>query len=529
MKLNKLVNNNSLTYTIIFYLLASLLISCSQESNDYSYESINKTVSEYQLGEIDQSSPLNYYLTRAYALLEGKESLMATISTSKFEMDMNVPDESVSETLKSRILSEKILEVVTYKDSVAAVVTEDVDEWILLNYTWIEDGKWVNGGQGFAESLKEVDDQLKADLPIHYSNLPRIQAIKNVPSNAQPFVDYIRTAESPKDFMMSQLASHRLVIGGEYHRRKVSWDMYSDLINDPHFVDVCGTIFMELPSHRQSTMDEFMCSNSMNPELVLDIFRDEQIHGWWDKGEYDFICRVWSINRNLPDEKRIKIILADYQIPYSSIQNTDELKSALDSEENRNTHMADVIENYISNKDDFRNCLFLVGAAHAYKSSVPGVGEEVGTAGAQLTERLGASDVYIVFQHVLPGDNSGRHKSQIRGGIFDRAFEINGNRPVGFSLEGSPFGEEPFDGLYELKYKAETGLYKDNYDGYLFLHELSSEPQNGPLMDVFNDSFISEMKRRSRYMGWNNREDIWFGYNVDELSKDKIEQALLED
>ncbi|MCQ2117658.1 MAG: hypothetical protein MJY76_05940 [Bacteroidales bacterium] len=525
----KLFSNHNLFCQFSICLLVYLLISCSQRTEDYSYDSINKAVSEYQLGKINQSSPLNYYLTKVYALLEGKESLLAKISTSKFELDINVPDEAVSEIMKNRILSEKILEIVTYKDSVAAVVTEDVDGLILLNFTWIEGGKWVNGGQGLAESQEEADDLLKVNLPIHYSNLPRIQAIKNVPSNAQPFADYIRTAASPKDFMLSQLALHRLVIVGEYHRRKVSWDMYSDLIDDPRFADVCGTIFMELPSHRQSTMDEFLTSSTMNPELVLEIFRDEQIYGWWDKGEFDFICDLWRLNRKIPADKRINIRLADFQIPYSDIQSSDELKAAVDNEENRNTHMADVIEKYISTKEDHRSCLFMVGAAHVYKSPVPSVEEEVGTAGAQLAERLGPSDVFLVFQHVLPGDNSGKHKSQIRGGIFDKAFEINDNRPVGFSLVGSPFGEEPFDGLYELKYNAKAGKYKDNYDGYLFLHELKSEPRNEPLMDVFDNSFISEMKRRSHYTGWDNHKDVWFGYNADELSKDKIEQALSDD
>lgn len=486
--------------------LVCLLCSCAQETEKYSYENIDKAVSEYRLGEIDQSSPLNYYLTRAYALSEGERGLMAKISTSKFELDTTAPRNAVSDAAKNRILSEKILEIITYKDSVAAVVTEDKDGWILLNYTWIEDGKWVNGGQGLAESREEVDSLVKAGLPTHYSNLPRIEAIKNLPSSPQPFADYIRTAASPKEFMLSQLASHRLVIGGEYHRRKVSWDMYSELISDPRFADVCGTIFMELPSHRQAMMDAFMNANTMNPELILSIFRDEQIYGWWDKGEYDFICQVWRLNRKLPAEKRIAVRLADFQIPFSAIQTPDEYKAAVGSEESRNTHMADVIEKYISGKEDHRNCLFMVGAAHVYKSPVPSVGENVPTAGAQLAERLGASDVFLVFQHALPRDNSGRHQSQIRGGIFDQAFEMNGNRPVGFILAGSPFGEEPFDGLYELKYNIKAGRYKDNYDGYLFLHELSGEPQNGPLMEVFDDAFIAEMNRRFHYAGMDDRE-----------------------
>ena len=122
----------------------------------------------------------------------------------------------------------------------------------------------------------------------------------------------------------------------------------------------------------------------------------------------------------------------------------------------------------------------------------------------------------------------GGHRSAIRGGIFDQAFAEVGNRPVGFALQGSPFGKEPFDGIYEMKYEAKTGTYQDNFDGYLFLHPLADEPTNEPLWAVFSDQFISEMQRRSAYMGWDKYKDVWFGYNLSELTKEKIRQALPE-
>ena len=120
----------------------------------------------------------------------------------------------------------------------------------------------------------------------------------------------------------------------------------------------------------------------------------------------------------------------------------------------------------------------------------------------------------------------GGHRSAIRGGIFDQAFAEVGNRPVGFVLKGSPFGKEPFDGIYEMKYQAGTGAYQDNFDGYLFLHPLDGEPTNEPLWEVFSDQFISEMQRRSAYMGWGEDKGVWFGYKASELTKERIRQAL---
>jgi len=457
---------------------------------------------------------------------------MAKMSTIKLELDTCEVDVAVDSAKKQRILDEKIVKIVIYKDTVAAIVTEYGD-WQIFSYTWIENGKWVNGGQGLAENMEDTDRQLKENMPNIYRDLPRIKAISTLPSDTRPFVDFLkRQTLCPQDFLLQQIATHKLVINGEYHRRKVSWDMLRRLIALPDFPKVCGTIFMELPSREQPTMDLFMGSDKLNGELILNIFRNEQLNGWWDKDEYDFICDVWQLNQHLQKGERINIRFVDFQIPYSQIQTAEEFRAATDAAENRNTHMADVIEQYINNKTDTRGSMFLVGCGHAYKSDLAGFasaggdGKEELTTGAQLAQRLGSENVFTVFQHVMPCDNSGGHRSLIRGGILDQAFAENGNRPVGFVLQGSPFGKEPFDGVYERKYNAGTGTYQDNFDGYLFLCPLNEEPQSEPLLEVFSDQFVAEIQRRSAYMDWDGRPETMFGYKVSELTKDKIHQAL---
>lgn len=515
---------------LLAMLPAATFISAQEQ---FIQQQINRRVSEYNHVGIDQSSPLSYYLSRAYIMAEGKMGQMAKMSTAKFELDtceVNVPVDSAK---KQRILDEKILKIVIYKDSVAAIVTEYSENWQLFSYTWIENGKWMNGGQGMAEGMENTDRQIKENLPLLYQDLPRIKEITTPPTDTRPFADFLKQQHlSPEKFVLQQIAKHKLVINGEYHRRKVSWDMLRRLIALPDFSKACGTIFMELPSREQPTMDLFLGTDKLNGELILNIFRNEQLHGWWDKGEYNFICDIWRLNQLLPQEKRIKIQLVDFQIPYSQIQTAEEYREAIMRAENRNTHMADVIEQYIKTRSDTRGCLFLVGCAHVFKSNVAGIasaggdGKEEMTAGAQLAQRFGSKNVFTVFQHVLPCDNSGRHRSFIRGGVFDQAFAENGNQPVGFLLQGSPFGKEPFDGIYELKYKAGTGTYQDNFDGYLFLHSLKDEPQSTPLLEVFNDEFVTEIQRRSTYFDWNGRSEIFFGHKVSELTKELIHKEL---
>lgn len=521
-------NSLGLALSAVSVLIAQL--SYSQEwPAGFSETQIDKKVSEFHWTAPDQSSALDLFLTFQNAQAEGKNGLIASISTIKFQLDPNAKDKPVSSNYKNQLLEERILKQVTYRDSVAAVVTKNAMDWYLFTYTWIEKGKWVNGGQGMAFAESEVDSLLTLYLPERYRDLDRIEAIAAVPSDTKPFVDFLKQqSDSPEQFLLNQLKTHKLVINGELHRRKVSWDMMRRLVALEAFPDVCGTVFLELPSWHQADMDAFLTCRDFRPELVLDIFRDEQINGWYDKGEFDFICDIWRINQTLPAEKRISIRLADFQIPYSKIPDAEAWQAAQAEVEPRNTHMADVIERYIKSGADNRSCLFEVGLTHAYNNDrLISLDREAGpVAGAQLKQRLGDDAVFTVIQHIISGDNGGRHRSPVRGGIFDDAFAANGNKPVGFVLRDSPFGKEPFDASYEHKYLADTGSYEDNYDGYLFLHPLDDEPQNEPLYAVFDDGFIQEMKRRAIYLGWEDRTDIWYGVKSAELSREYILNRL---
>lgn len=307
--------------------------------------------------------------------------------------------------------------------------------------------------------------------------------------------------------------------------------MLKRLISLPDFSETVGCVFMELPSWHQSTMDKFMNNDTIDSNLIIQIFQDEQLNGWWDRGEFEFLCQLWEINQSLSDDKKIKVILADYQVPYSKITNRQDAKEL----EDRNTHMANIVVDTIKNSKDKRGNLFLVGCAHAYKSNQSGIasaafGQENGlTAGAQIAKALGDDNVFTVFQHVMCGDNHGGNISAIRGGIFDKAFELNGNQPIGFKLANSPFGAEPFDGIYEIKYKTATGRFEDNFDGYLFLAPLSNEPKAVPLTEIFTDEFVAEMKRRADVMGYDNLRQIWFGRRASDLTKEYIIETLMKE
>lgn len=519
---------------IFSLMLLGTALGCFAEAlHGFNVEKIDRKVREFKLDSIDLSSPLDYFLSRAQVRLSGKFKNWELISTSMFNYNEDVPDDIVDDALRNAVLNETIDYIVTYRDSVASIVTHtDGDDFLLLNNCWLEDGRWVNRGQGLADDWADAQEQLSRQMPEALYNLPRVAVINNMPKDVKPFVDYISNVTlSPEDFLLEMLASHKVVINGEYHRRKVSWDMLKRLIAKPEFPETVGCVFMELPSWHQPTMDRFMDADSLNTELLLQIFRDEQPNGWWDRGEYEFLCDLRKLNQSLPAEKKIRVVLADYQIPYSQITTPEDAREL----EDRNTHMANVVTGTVRNSSDPRSNLFLVGCAHAYKSNQAGFassadGEDAAlTAGAQIVQSLGNENVFTVFQHVLPGDNRGRNRAPIRGGFFDEAFALNGNKPVGFRLAGSPFGKEPFDGIYEIKYKTATGSYQDNYDGYLFLGPLADEYEAIPLTEIFTDEFVAEMQRRAAVLGYENLRGLWFGRKSTELTKDYILRTLTEE
>lgn len=520
--------------TIISQILIALaLVGYAQSLPGFKIEKIDRQVKEYQLDSINLSSPIDYFLSRAQVRLSGKFKNWGPISTSMFDYSADVPDEEITDNIRNYILNEKIDYVVTYRDSVASIVTHNEGEGIfLLNNCWLEDGKWVNRGQEIAESWDEAQQTLFAQLPEALYNLPRIAVINRLPDDVKPFIDYISGIElSPEEFLLEMLGSHKVVINGEYHRRKVSWDMLKRMISLPEFPEKAGCVFMELPSWHQPTMDAFMSSDTLNTNLIFRIFQDEQLNGWWDRGEYEFLCMLWQINQSLPLSKRIRVVLADYQMPYSKITKREEAREL----EDRNSHMAKIVVNTVQNCADSRGNLFIVGCAHAYKSNQAGFASAAFgkkselTAGAQIAKALGEDNVFTIFQHVMPGDNHGSNKSAIRGGIFDAAFAQNGNKPIGFRLAHSPFGAEPFDGIYEIKYKTATGCYQDNFDGYLFLAPLADEPKAKPLIEIFTDEFVAEMKRRALAMRYDNVRRIWFGRPAPELTKEYIIETLLQE
>ena len=111
-----------------------------------------------------------------------------------FDFSADIPDEVIDDNIRDNVLNEKIDYIVTYRDSVASIVTHtDGEDILLLNNCWLEDGRWVNRGQGLAGNWDDAQEQLFHQLPEALYNLPRVAVINNLPKDVTPFLSYIST------------------------------------------------------------------------------------------------------------------------------------------------------------------------------------------------------------------------------------------------------------------------------------------------------------------------------------------------
>lgn len=510
----------------IFGILLSSLALNAQTTT------VNKKLKEYP-DKFDLSTPLKAGITFSYFAVNGEESLWR--ENSSYFIKAYFPNKSetqrrkVDNSYKSYLLNATIKEVIVYKDSVACMITQNDTEDYSIRMLGFEDGRWLNIGEDLGESLEAARINFNKKANIILQKLRYTERVKTISADASTLVNYIKNKGiAPKEFLLKKLKSHPLVIYGELHRRKVSWDFLTNVLHSPLFCESVGTIFVELPSYQQAQFDRFYSSDTLQPKILLDILRSEQIYGWWDRGEYEFLIEVWKLNQTLPQNKRIRVIGVDEQLRYERIVTSEDYQNAVSNLKDRNTNMADVIENHLKTKLDKQNSLFIVGYAHAYKSHVPGgyssaEGQAPAlTAGAQLVHRLSEKNVFTILQHAPMGTNSGA-VGLVRKGLFDVAFEKAGNKPVAFDLNGSPFGAEPFDMDYEICFDDRIGSFSDNFDGYIFINPLKEESSDYILYDIWDDDFVSEMKRRASIANFNlNR---WLGIS-EEITKERIIEAF---
>lgn len=516
---------------VLVVCFAFVIQSYTQElSNDYVVYSVNKRIEEFS-NYNDNSKPVNAFIAFSHLIAMGKSSHLRELSSYRIKALMpesDTPDKTVSQKEAESILKRTIYDVIIYKDSVAGIILNYSESLYTVWYFSFEYGKWLNAGEDLGgKSIEETHNKFVKKAPRFLKIINRINDIETVSKDTVAFVNYLEdNGKPPKEFIIDKLTSHKLVIYGEIHRRKASWDLMRSVINSPEFSKYTGTVFLEMSDNSQEELDRFFSNEFKDPEIILNMFGNEELFGWCDKGIYEFLLDMWDLNKRLPRDKQIKVILTEVPRPFKSLtSNTKEdYLNFTNKTPDRDEYMANEIETYFKSSSDKRNYLFIVGDGHAHKGSkMKTLGELkliLKSAGSKLIEKFPEGSVYTICTHRPIISNSGGVYGLVRKGLFDYIFTQSGNRPVAFNLNNSPFGKEPFDATYEMCYDINIGSFEECYDGYVFLQSVKEEPSDYYLAELYSDKFIAEMKRRAVIVG--NEEITLFGIKIKDIVRDQF-------
>jgi len=478
----------------------------NNESNSVRVYQVNKKVCDFPEKE-DLSTPEAAYATINRLSASGDQEFWRRISVKRLARQMPVKKgkREVSKTAIQEWLNANVLEVRIFRDTYAGVIAKVPHAFKnIIDYRSLEleNGRWLNSGNSVFSSVEKARGHFGKMCGRH-AERPKRPRIDDPQAYLKPFVKFLKNkGQEPKAFVMEALAKHKVVIMGEIHHRPRYWAFNSSLVADPDFAKHVSTIYMELPSNDQKLIDKFLAGGKCDKMLVIEMLRDILWMGWPDKPMLDFFITVWKVNQNLSPDQRLRILLVDMERPWDKIHKREDWRQY---DVNRDKYMAEnIIRNIQGYPGDKRNGLFVVGVGHTalnFDLSLFG-GYPLKTAGWHLQQKLGAENVYAVMQHRCVMTNIGRVDGRLRLGLFDSAFAALGNKPMAFTLEKGPFGEQMYDGQPD---KQVWSRFRDGFNAYLYLGPLETEIFS-PLIDGFyTDEFVKELERRYRLMfgkGW---------------------------
>jgi hypothetical protein len=463
---------------------------------------VNKSVRDFPKKE-DFSTPEGAYAVINRVMAGGRQGDWRKISTAKTANRLPPADAQTVEVkpeVAETWLDARIIEVRIFQQRHAMVIAEVKPQgkpsFFDGRIVDLENGKWLNVGQSVYQTIEQARSTFAGSCA-EYVEKPVRPKIDDPDSYLKPFVHFLENnAQAPKAFVMNALAKHKVVIMGEIHHRPRYWAFNSSLVTDPDFPKYVGVIYMELPSNDQDLVNKFLAAPDCNTLPVIQMLRDNLWMGWPDQPMLDFFIKVWMVNQNLPADQKIRIVLVDMQRPWSKIQQrNDWAKYEL---VNRDRQMADsILADLRQHSQDKRNAFFIVGGGHTMLNFKHFEGSPVTSAGWYLRNDLGLDSVYAIFQHHCVMTNWGRVDGRLGLGLFESAFARIGNKPMAFTLQEGPFGEQPYDASPDLPVK---GTYADGYNAYLYLGPLETEIFSPLIAGFYTDQFVKELDRRYRIM-----------------------------
>ena len=168
----------------------------------------------------------------------------------------------------------------------------------------------------------------------------------------------------PATVILNAFESYRVVSLGEGpHGNEQGHAFRLSLLRDPRFAAVVNDIVVESGSARyQDFMDRWVLGEAVPEAELLRAVRENTVTPTpaWDRPMYEEMFRaVRDVNRSLPPERRLRILLGDPPIDWREIRTADDYRPWL---MRRDSHPAELIQREVLAKG--RRALVVYGDGH---------------------------------------------------------------------------------------------------------------------------------------------------------------------
>jgi hypothetical protein len=319
----------------------------------------------------------------------------------------------------------------------------------------------------------------------------------------QPYIAVLsEQGQEPVNFVINNFQNYDLLIFDDaLHTAVEPFEFYQKLIKTPSFFNNIKYIFIEVFSiNKQQHIDAYFKSDPEKIELLFPAFQDDvNGTGWSYKTYFDLLHTIYTQNKTLPENERLKVIAVSNPTYWSEIKTGKDLELFQKSMRSYDFVMYKTIALEMDNFEKDKKGIFLTNTRHAYKGIKNKKGELYWNTGT-FFHQWHPDKTYSVRLHNVQlslekNENVVFLWDRIGGGIWDSAFEMYGNTPVAIPLENNIFGMESYVGNHMLNVAPNQTIY-DAYDALIFLGPLEKMHKTAIVDIIYTKEFKRELLRR---------------------------------
>ncbi|MDR1542855.1 MAG: hypothetical protein LBS50_00295 [Prevotellaceae bacterium] len=272
--------------------------------------------------------------------------------------------------------------------------------------------------------------------------------------------------QNPKDYLLNLFDTYDIVVLCEnLHPEDTQWDFIYDVVSDKRFYEKAGNIFTEYGCVRDhAKVDTFMQTN-FNSEIELQK-ATATLMNYHSGNFYYFMKKLYKLNSSLPDSLKIKEHFTDvlgWKYLYFAYNDSINFDYGNPYDVKRDSLMAQVVIDWY-NKER-KKCLVVTNFRHAF---IVKNKELYGNYSDNEAQYIYNSHPTQTVNIMLYGSayNIMMFKP-VSDGIWNTALQKTDYKPVGFSFENSPFGQDFFD-KFPYFFKSYPYTYSNIFTGFVF-------------------------------------------------------------